>query len=187
MRAQYQAAARQTDDLEYREYSPAEAAAIVLRALECEPCPEQPDQFEDVGSYLGLLRSRVELLLATGPGDGVREPPARRPATKGKNATSAVAALARDATRPMVHRVKIALRGAKPPIWRRLELPSDLTLSRSRGRLSAGKAVTCGCPPHRRASSAGLTRAWGTAARPADRRGRSSGVWQPHSLYLRRR
>jgi hypothetical protein len=129
IRAQYQAAARLTDDLEFRDYSPAEAAAIVLRALECEPCPEQPDQIEDVGSYLGLLRSRVKLLPAAGPGDGVREPPARRPATKGKNATPAAAAPARDATRPMVHRVKVTLRGAKPPIWRRLEIPSDLTLS----------------------------------------------------------
>ncbi len=30
----------------------------------------------------------------------------------------------------MVHKVKITLRGAKPPVRRRLEVPSDFTLSR---------------------------------------------------------
>jgi hypothetical protein len=31
--------------------------------------------------------------------------------------------------RTTIHRVKISLRGAKPSVWRRMEVPSDLTLS----------------------------------------------------------
>src|SRR6266516_4101735 len=68
IRAQYRRSAQQFG-LECREYSPAEAASILARALAREPCPEQPDQVEDVGERLDLLRSRLEVLSAAGPGE----------------------------------------------------------------------------------------------------------------------
>ncbi|WP_157239745.1 hypothetical protein [Catenuloplanes japonicus] len=46
----------------FRDYTPAEAAAILRRALDRPACPEQPDQVADVEVFLDLLRGRVELL-----------------------------------------------------------------------------------------------------------------------------
>lgn len=44
------------------DYSAAEVVEILERALAAPPCPVEPDQIEDVGIHLDLLRSRVELL-----------------------------------------------------------------------------------------------------------------------------
>jgi plasmid stability protein len=65
VRAHFRRAARHVGQ-ELEDYSPAEAASILARALTREPCPEQPDQVEDVGSLLDLLRSRLELLSPVG-------------------------------------------------------------------------------------------------------------------------
>ena len=88
------------------DYSAPEAVEILERALAARPCPVELDQIEDVGIHLDLLRSRVDLL--------------RRPALPNRPA--------RDAARRSVHRLKIGLRGAKPPIWRRIEVASDTSL-----------------------------------------------------------
>jgi Plasmid pRiA4b ORF-3-like protein len=122
IRAKYQQAARGFG-LEFCDYQPAEAGAILSRALSMQPCPVEPDQVEDVRDHLDLLRARVELLVAdgeTGPAGG------SRPAARGGAGRRA----ARGGGVPAVHRVKISLRGAKPPIWRRLEVPSGVTLLR---------------------------------------------------------
>ncbi|MGH3832842.1 MAG: plasmid pRiA4b ORF-3 family protein [Pseudonocardiaceae bacterium] len=106
------------------DYSPAAARAILERALAARPCPVEPDQVEDVGDYLDLLRRRVALLpTAATLSDGVTLSdsvitPLVRPGAVGK----------RRAPTTTVHQVKISLRGAKPPIWRRLEVPSGITL-----------------------------------------------------------
>lgn len=47
---------------EFEQYDAATAHAILASALCREPCPEQPDQVEDVDLYLDLLRQRVALL-----------------------------------------------------------------------------------------------------------------------------
>jgi hypothetical protein len=123
IRAKYQQAARGFG-LAFRDYQPAEAGAILSRALRMPPCPVEPDQIDDVRDHLDLLRARVELLVAgggAGPGgDGRRGRPAGR-GTAGLRA-------ARGGGVPAVHRLKITLRGTKPPIWRRLEVPSGSTL-----------------------------------------------------------
>jgi hypothetical protein len=113
VRADYQRVARQLG-LRYGEYEPAEARAILQRALDRPACPVQPDQVEDVSVYLELLRSRVALI----SGDVSSAAAARR-----RRASSA-----RPAAGSTIHRVKITLRGSTPPIWRRLELPSGITL-----------------------------------------------------------
>ncbi|HEX4099486.1 MAG TPA: plasmid pRiA4b ORF-3 family protein [Pseudonocardiaceae bacterium] len=103
----------------YREYTPAQAWAILDTALAAEPCPVEPDQVEDVGDYLDLVRARVALMAnrSAVAVAGVMGP--RRRKTGGASVGSGARS---------VHRVKITLRGARPPIWRRLEVPSRITL-----------------------------------------------------------
>ena len=100
VRAEYKSATKRYG-VTFRDYPPAEARAILDEALANEPCPVEPDQVEDVHTFLDLLRRRTTLLSGTT-----------------KAPTSAV------------YRVKITLRGSKPPIWRRLEVPSGTTLQR---------------------------------------------------------
>ncbi len=114
IRAEYRKAAKQ-HGLDFRDYQPAEARAILERALAAPPCPVEPDQVDDVGDYLDLLRHRVALL----PEGGATAPSGRSVARTRQAAAATVRT---------VHRVKITLRGAKPPIWRRLEVPSGITL-----------------------------------------------------------
>lgn len=115
IRAEYRRVARQVG-LRYREYTPAEARAILQSALDRPTCAEQPDQIDDVGMYLELLRRRLPLLLPGGSAD-------TQPVTgRGLGTTG------RPAPASTVHRMKITLRGSKPPIWRRLEVPSEITL-----------------------------------------------------------
>lgn len=134
LRAGYRQAAR-WHGLELRDYEPWEAGAILRRALEREPCPVQEDQIEDVGCYLSLLRARVSLLPGTAPAGTAastsavaREQQAPR-AAKAVAAEKPWAATPAPAAGPTVHRLKVSLRGSKPPIWRRLEVPSQITLA----------------------------------------------------------
>ena len=104
------AAVAATERLEFHTYEPAEAAAVLERALAQPPCPQQPDQVDDVRDNLALLRQRVELLRA---GATVTAPRPRNRAIVGT-----------------VHRLTVTLRESEPPIWRRIEVQSDITLLR---------------------------------------------------------
>ena len=114
IRADYQKAATE-HGLVFHDYEPAQARAILDRALGKQPCPAEPDQIEDVGDYLNFLRARVLLLP---DGDTVCPTKTDRP---GKRLTRVPSGLT-------VHKVKITLRGSAPPIWRRLEVSSSTTL-----------------------------------------------------------
>ena len=57
IRADYQKTAK-GHGLVFYDYEPAQARAILDRALGKQPCPAKPDQIEDVGDYLNLLRAR---------------------------------------------------------------------------------------------------------------------------------
>ncbi len=96
-----------------------ETAAVLLRAALAEqPCPEQDDQIRDVATHLPLVVSRAVRLaeLAGLPAEPDRAQ-ADRPAGL-------------DVLRDDVLQVKVSLRWAKPPIWRRLEVPASITLER---------------------------------------------------------
>jgi hypothetical protein len=124
IRADYQQAAKRYG-LNLRDYEPAKARRILERALDKPPCPVAPDQVEDVRDYLELLRLRTALL----PEAATATPDA---SSKGPGTT--------------VHRVKITLRAARPPVWRRLEVPSGITLRRLHQALQAAFGWESGRP-----------------------------------------
>jgi hypothetical protein len=113
IRTGFQQACRQFG-LVFGDYPPATARAILSRALSAPPCPVAPDQVEDVHNYLDLLRARVALL------PDKTTAPSKRGVVGGRSTRSTVGRT--------VHKVKITLRGTKPPIWRRLEVPSTISL-----------------------------------------------------------
>jgi Plasmid pRiA4b ORF-3-like protein len=123
IRAEYRQAAKRYR-LEFLEYDAAQVRAILDRALDRPPCPVEPDQLVSVRDYLDLVRQRVALLPAGAPvphrADDGPVPTPRTGRPKGVRAVG----------NQTIHRVKVTLRGAKPPIWRRLEVPSGITLDR---------------------------------------------------------
>lgn len=115
IRVDFQQAAHQFG-LDFQDYTPAQAHEVLSRALAVRPCPVEPDQLDDVHDYLDLLRARMTVLADHGSGRGSGRGASVRPARVTPSRT--------------VHRVKVGLRGAKPPIWRRLEVPSEISLDR---------------------------------------------------------
>ena len=124
-------------DLMFSELDGAQARQILAAALSREPCPADPEQAEDVENYLDLLRARVELLPlppATSRANAGRNSPSRTSPSR----TSRTPAARRATVVRNVHRIKVTLRGSKPPIWRRFEVPSDITLARLHSVIQLG-------------------------------------------------
>ncbi|MDN5932351.1 MAG: hypothetical protein L0I24_14995, partial [Pseudonocardia sp.] len=65
-------------DVDVNDYATVDAADILDRALAAPPCPEAPDQVEDVGAYLDLLRARLELMRSPAPPASRAARPIRR-------------------------------------------------------------------------------------------------------------
>jgi hypothetical protein len=120
-------------EIVFSDLDAAEARAILSQALSREPCPVQPDQVEDVEVYIDLLRARVALFPEAASAAGQ---PSTAKATAGARTKAAVSK--RTAGPKNIHRVKVTLRGAKPPIWRRFEVSSDITLQRLHRAIQIG-------------------------------------------------
>jgi hypothetical protein len=87
------------------------ARTALLEAAEREPCPVDPDQVEDVARHAPLVRARLSVDDDAATAGGVTEPAVRR------------------RRRPReVLQLKVSLKGSRPPIWRRLEVPATITL-----------------------------------------------------------
>jgi hypothetical protein len=132
MRTEYRKLARDPE-IEFGDLELVQACALLGVALSKPPCPAESDQAEGIDDFLELLRARVDLL-ATGV-------TAARPAAVSGSARARAgkAPIARRPAAPRnVHRIKVTLRGTKPPVWRRFEVPSDISLSRLHEVIQAG-------------------------------------------------
>jgi Plasmid pRiA4b ORF-3-like protein len=124
-------------DLMFSDLDGAQARQILNAALSREPCPADPEQIEDVENYIDLLRARVELLPPPAPTRRTSKAKTSQAAT-GHGKTSQGPAASRPSAAKNVHRLKVTLRGSKPPIWRRFEVPSDATLARLHAVIQLG-------------------------------------------------
>jgi hypothetical protein len=99
----------------FEDLDAATAAEHLAAALEQEICPVEDDQVEDLAHHIDLLRSRTALLAEL---SGTTTP------------DDAVPAVTPGRSDPVqILRIKVSLVGARPPIWRRLEVPAGITLA----------------------------------------------------------
>ncbi|SDP06639.1 pRiA4b ORF-3-like protein [Nakamurella panacisegetis] len=100
--------------LPFMTYTRTQAGNILAAALVAPIAARRADDIEQVNALLPLLRSREHLVVV--PAAVVPMPPAP---TSPRQSTRV----------SRVHRLKVTLTHTRPPIWRRLEVPSTATLA----------------------------------------------------------
>jgi hypothetical protein len=117
---------RDEGNLDLDDESTFHPVALLLRArMRTLPHPPRPPAKHEGGNKLNLA-SFVDRLSGTSGGGSSRSPgrAVKLPAKRKKSAGPAP-----------IYQIKVSLRGAKPPIWRRLELPADTGLADLHGYL----------------------------------------------------
>jgi len=103
--------------------------AIMMRArMRALPAPSRSEASRDAGAHRALPTAQDFLASFGGNGDlafGALAPAGRR----GRVAPAKPAPKRKKSAGPApVYRIKVGLRNARPPIWRRLEVPADINL-----------------------------------------------------------